>query len=262
MSSRQSSSLRGYMPLRQCQIVSRVPIGYVTVNGSGAMSSIGAFTPGTSTPYQIQPLNLGWLVDLAAHFAYWRLHKIRFVYTPHNPSPASTVAAPVTTGVAVFGVLDDPGRTVTPGANLYELRSARQVSLSERWSLEYVPTGFAAQWLFCSRSGSTGVNTERMVSAGTLLATSVTNSTLVSQNLGYLEAEYHVSLKGASLFVAPTLSTSVEEKKEPVETKAVASAASFARAAAAAALGSEEYELVEFRRPSSSGLTGCVVKKS
>jgi hypothetical protein len=212
---RQSSSLLGsYLPTRMCDIQSRAAIGAVATDSGGGITSIGAYGPSTSSPYLIKPINLGWLADLGAHFAYWRLKKCTFVYTPRYKTPASTAAVPCSGGVAVFGVNDDPARDTSTGSNMYELRSAKQVDLTAPWTLDYVPTGPQADWLQTSQDGGTGTSIVRQTCAGVLQASTPVPSSFLSINVGYLEIIYHVVFKGAQLFVAPTMAAREEKKVE------------------------------------------------
>ncbi len=205
------SSRRGYAAMRECRVVSRSVIGEVKYDGSGNISAIGAFTPGTTSPYLIMPANMGWVADLAAHFAQWRLRKCRFVH-----SAVRQLVDPAFGGTQTFGVIDDPARTITPGSNLYELRSARQVRGDRDWTLDYVPTGPQAVWLESSRNSGTGTSITRQTAAGVLEAASSFATSEVSSTLGILSIEFDIEFRGACCYASPTLSAplATEEKKE------------------------------------------------
>lgn len=241
-------SRSGYAPLRIAKLVSRAQIGSVATDGSGNVTTLGSYSVGTTSPFLIKPSNMGWVADLAAHFASWRLLKCRFVYTART-SVVSEAATAISGGVAVFGVLDDPARTVTPGSNLYELRSARQVRLDRDWTLDYVPTGPQAVWLETSMNSGSGTSISRQTCAGVLLAASVLQSTIASQVLGMLEVDFHVEFKGACLYVAPTMQVELksESKKEEV-VSAQASRSATARQSPLSLGGDFELVTIPLRR--------------
>ncbi len=203
--------------MRMAKVSSRAPIGVISTDSSGLVTSIGSFGPGTTSPFLIKPSNMGWIADLAAHFAQWRLLKCRFVYSSRFQAVSDTSTS-LSGGIAVIGVGDDPARTVSPGTNLYELRSARQVRLDRDWTLDYVPTGPQAGWLETSMNSGTGTSISRQTCCGVLEMASTVASSFVSQQCGYLDIEFVAEFRGAAIYSVPTLSLEqkLEAKKEEV----------------------------------------------
>jgi hypothetical protein len=208
---------------------------------------------------------LGWIIDLAAHFAYWKLHRLRLVYKPRFVSPAATAAAPASAGMLLVGVVDDPARLPTSGFNIMELRSAGEYDLSRPFALDYIPTGRAADWLWCDRENSLTNSNIRQVDAGVLVFNSSIASSFVSGTIGMMYWEFDVSFKGASLYQAPTLALSAGEEKKEVSSKGVATQVGAGLGLRACVHTPEDgYELVShYVKPASvSTMSPAVLKKS
>jgi hypothetical protein len=245
--------------LRTAHIVSRCPLGTgnLALTSGGAISTIGGFSPnGSSAVFELLPINLGWVADLASHFAYWKLHRISLCYTPTYHAVTNSVGL-ATSGSAAFGFNDDPANIVGSSAGtLMELRSGGEFELDRKWSLSYTPTGCQADWLYTSSVGSsqTGSNM-RLASAGQILGVSTVLSTsglYSAAQIGRLELIFELSFKGAVAYRVPSfISTGESERKTSSEEKKVE-----AKSATAAAVlrtprqstPAEEYELVELVR--------------
>ena len=245
---------------RNAHLISRCPVGtgLLSLTSGGAISALGGFSPsGSSAVFEIIPINLGWVADLAGHFAYWKLHRMTLVYTPTYRAVTDS-AALLSAGTAAFGFADDPANIVGSAvATIQELRSGGEFSLGSAWSLSYKPSGPQADWLYTTTVGSsqTGSNM-RLASAGQLIAaSSVAASGLFysATSHGRLELIFDVSFKGAVPFRVPSLvqdgggeqkSQSEERKAQPASTDALRATAK----AKALSLDSGDYELVEVVR--------------
>jgi hypothetical protein len=246
---------------RTAHVITRCPLGTgeLTLGGGGAIGTtgLGGFAPnGSSSVFEILPINLGWVADFASHFAYWKLHQITLMYTPRFHAVTNSVGL-ATAGTAAFGIADDPANIVGSSvATLQELRSGGEFELDRKWSLSYKPTGQQAVWQYCTSAGSsqTGSNM-RLASAGQILCTSsaVSTSGFYSQVVGRLELIYECSFKGAVPFRVPSISlgeggqkTSTEEKKSLSSPSG--SVATAARTKTAYFDSGGDYELVEVVR--------------
>jgi len=212
--------------------------------GSVTTGGVGGFNPGTSGAYEIKVTDLGWLADLASHFALWKLHRLTLVFTPTRQVVTTfadlTAGSTVGTGIVCVGISDDvDAYTAATPAVIQELRSSGEFALGHPWSLSYRPTGRASEWLYTSKESGSD---KRLVAAGVLVMAS---SAVTAANLtvGRLELIVEVSMKGAvpfrtPLLCAPTPISSAEEQKSSQLVK------SAAKVAGDQASSEQEYELV------------------
>lgn len=245
---------------RNAHLITRCPLGtgLCTLTSGGAITTLGGFAAsGSSAVFEILPINLGWVADIACHFAYWKLHRMTLCYTPVYHAVTNSVGL-ATAGTAAFGFSDDPANIVGSSvATLLELRSGGEFELDRKWALSYKPTGPQSDWLYTSSVGSsqTGSNM-RLASAGQILAATSVGSTsgFYSGSTGRLELIFEISFKGAVPYRVPTLLADGEsERKQSTEERKsssslTGSAATAARAKALSLDSGGDYELVEVVR--------------
>ena len=248
--------------LRNLHSITRCPVGTgaLTLGGGGDVSTtgLGGYAPnGSSGVFEIIPINLGWVADVASHFAYWKLHRATLVYTPRFHAVTNSVGL-ASAGTAAFGFADDPANIVgSSAAALLELRSGGEFEMDRKWTLSYKPTGPQANWLYTTTAGSsqTGSNM-RLGSAGQILCSSFTTAStsgFYSQVVGRLELIFEISFKGAVPYRVPSLFLGDAEQKQSTEERKsssslTGSAATAARTKALSLDSGGDYELVEVVR--------------
>jgi hypothetical protein len=249
------SSMNGrVVSTRTAHVVSRCPLGTgdLLLSGSGGLTtnSFGGFPVSGSTAWQPRPINLGWVADLASHFAYFKLNRITLKYAPRFRPVVD--AALSTAGVISVGFADDPARATsgTP-AVVQELRSAGEFSLDRAFSLDYVPTGPQGRWLFSSEVVAPGTTADRICSPGIFIGamSSVATATFYGVTVGRLELIFDISFKGAVAYVIPT-EMSPDRPESKTETKSTTSSAGASASvkdliAKKEALKEQDYELVD-----------------
>ena len=245
---------------RTAQIVSRTPFGTGTVltNAGGSVTSLGSYTLSSTGVLELRPLNMGWIADIAAHFAFWKLHWLRLVYVP-TVDGVSTTSTAIQNPVLALGVCDDaPLNAVSSAASILELRGAKEFTCNRRTVIDYIPKGIQADWLFTTAAGSTAASMLRQTCAGVVLGYASHAGSFLSTDVGHLYMEYSVAFKGCKYYSAPTLLSverSLENKYSSEERK---SSKDDSGVAAKSVPLQEEYELVTIplRRatPAGSGL--------
>lgn len=212
---------------REAHIITRLFLGTsgnLVLDGSGNVgtASLGGFDTAGSGAFELRPANLGWIVDLASHFAYWKLHRASLVYTPMFQSVSGATA--YNQGTVAIGFQDDPNvpSSVT-GPNVLELRCSGEFSEQRRFKLDYVPDrkSLQAGWLYCdATTTSTTSAQQRLTSAGVLVAKSTAASGL-SGSVGRLELIVEISLRGAvgyhTITASPGRAGVTESKQSEVE---------------------------------------------
>lgn len=188
--------------------------GSVLTSGAGAIASISGLATGTLA---IGPEYFGaQITDLAAHFAYWKLHRVRLVYVNNANVTNTSVSAPVFAGTIMLGISDDSASAgSTTSGNIMELRSSGEYRLDRDFVFDYTPTGRSADWLFTSRlGGATSENAKRFVDAGVLVFQAGLSSSWLNTVVGRMHFELDVSFKGARQVSGPTMLLADVDAKE------------------------------------------------
>ena len=231
---------------RTATIVSRASFGteIVGTNGSGVVSNLGGFTLSSTGVLELRPINMGWIADLAAHFALWRLHWLRLVYVPAVRG-VSTTSTAIQNPTLSLGISDDPAMNNVAGSSaVLELRGAKEFSLDQRTVIDYIPKGICADWLFTTAAGSTAASAVRQSSAGCVVAYAPHAGSFLNTDMGHMYMEYSVTFKGCKAYSVPSLlgvDRPLEQKYSSEERK---SAKADSGAAAKSTPLQEEYELV------------------
>lgn len=237
---------------RDAHIVTRFPLGTgnLSVGASGTVTTggVGGFNTNGTGSYLLRPTEMGWIADLASHFALWKLHRLTLMFTPTRRIVTTfadlTAGSTVGTGVVVVGFNDDISRpTAATAAVIQELRSSGEFDLGRPWSLSFKPTGIAAGWLYCSKESTSD---PRLVEAAQLCMVS-SAATAANLTVGRLELIVDISMKGAAPFSTPLLDRpligAVEEQKSSPPSRG-AGAPTGAQAGSRGD-GGDEYELVQ-----------------
>ncbi len=266
MTSKRTKTLPGMggcVQQRDAHIITRIVPGNgtITVDSGGLLSQIG----GTwsfigSNVFELKPSNFQWLADLANHFAYWKLHRATLHITPLYMN-VGTGTTGFLNGVAEFGFQDDPylqSSTLGGVSAVLENRSSGEWSMARPFTLDYVPKGPQAGWLYCdsAAAGSTNTSTVRLSSAGSLLGASAVASPFASLTVGRVVITLDVSFKGSKAFQPVTLALEAKEAKseQKVEAKAVTTVPAVKSTPTGAGSSSQlpaagDYEMVEIPRP-------------